>query len=152
MWQKVSLNWLTEDGLLLLAAWARDGLTDETIAEKMGVAARTLYRWKDQHGQICQALKKGKEIIDIQVENALLDNAKGYYYTEQVVANKREVTYKDGKRVKEVSKPVLVEVKRWKPAETTADIYWLKNRRPDMWRDKPEEDKTEGGVLIIDNI
>lgn len=64
-------EWLTPDGLLLLEAWARNGLTDEQIAANMGIDARTLYRWKKQHGQICHALKKGKEVVDIQVENAL---------------------------------------------------------------------------------
>ena len=67
--------WLTEDGLLLLEGWARDGLTDEQLAEKMGIGARTLYDWKLKYPQISQALKKGKEVVDIQVENALLKRA-----------------------------------------------------------------------------
>ena len=51
--------WLTEDGLTLLTGWARDGLTDEQIAEKMGIAVKTLYEWKKRYGKICEALKRG---------------------------------------------------------------------------------------------
>ena len=68
-------EWLTEEGLLQLEAWARNGLTDEQIAANMGIAPKTLYRWKEQYCQICQSLKRGKEIVDIQVENALLKRA-----------------------------------------------------------------------------
>lgn len=67
--------WLTEDGLTLLAAWARDGYTDEQIAERCGITRATLYNWKNRHVDIFDALKKGKEIIDIQVENVLLGKA-----------------------------------------------------------------------------
>lgn len=94
--------WLTEDGLTLLEGWARDGFTDEQLAEKMSIGIRTLYDWKIRYPQISQVLKKGKEIVDFEVENALLKSAI------------------DG--------------------NTTAQIFWLKNRRPDKWRDKPVED------------
>lgn len=65
-------EWLTEEGLLQLEAWARDGLTEEQIAHNMGVATKTLFNWKNAHLPILHALKKGKEVVDIQVENALL--------------------------------------------------------------------------------
>ena len=77
--------WLTEDGLTLLEGWARDGLTDEQLAEKIGIGTRTLYDWKGRYPQISQALKKGKEIVDIQVENALLKRALGYDFQEERV-------------------------------------------------------------------
>lgn len=75
-------RWLEPDGLLLLEGWARDGLTDEQLAEKMGINPATLYDWKNKHPEISEALKKGKEIVDIQVENALLKRALGYEYME----------------------------------------------------------------------
>ena len=78
-------RWLEPDGLLLLEGWARDGLTDEQIAHNMGITAKTLYVWKSAYGEICEALKKGKEIVDIQVENALLKRALGYEYMEERV-------------------------------------------------------------------
>ena len=135
--------WLTKDGLTLLEGWARDGLTDEQIAKKIGITARTLYRWKDKYSQICQSLKKGKEIVDTEVENALLNNALGYSYEEEVVSTKREVIYKNGKRVKEISEPVIITLNRHKPAETMAQIYWLNNRKPKQWRNKQDKERND---------
>lgn len=74
--------WLTEDGLTLLEGWARDGLTDEQIAEKLDIRRETLYAWKNKYPNISNALKKGKEVIDRQVENALLKRALGFEYEE----------------------------------------------------------------------
>lgn len=123
--------WLEPDGLTLLEGWARDGLTDEQIAEKIGCGVRTLYDWKNRFPQISQALKKGKEIVDIQVENALLKRALGYDYQEQRI----EKSDKDGTKI--------VQTIHHVPADTTAQIFWLKNRRPDKWRDKPIEKISE---------
>lgn len=118
--------WLTEDGLTLLEGWARDGLTDEQLAEKIGINPCTLYDWKKRFPEISNALKKGKEIVDIQVENALLKRALGYDFQEERV----ERSDKDGVKVIQTIKHI--------PPDTTAQIFWLKNRRPDKWRDKPE--------------
>lgn len=120
-------RWLEPDGLLLLEGWARDGLTDEQLAEKMGINPATLYDWKNKHPEISEALKKGKEIVDIQVENALLKRALGYEYMEERV----EISEKDGRKVIQTVKQVI--------PDTAAQIFWLKNRRPDRWRDKPQE-------------
>ena len=90
--------WRTTDGLILLQGWARDGLKDEQIAHNCGITVKTLYEWKNRYSDICDALKKGKEIVDYEVENALL--------------------------------------KRAKQGDVTAQIFWLKNRRPEKWRDK----------------
>lgn len=119
-------RWLEPEGLALLEDWARNGLTDEQIAQNMGIAARTLYEWKEKYPQILQALKKGKEVVDAQVENALLKRALGYEYTEERI----EVSEKDGRKVIQTVKHI--------PPDTTAQIFWLKNRRPGTWRDKPE--------------
>jgi len=133
--------WLTEDGLTLLEGWARDGLTDAQLAEKMNIGARTLYDWKLKYPQISQALKKGKEVVDIQVENALLKRALGYDFQEEKI----EKSDKDGVKVVQTVKHI--------PPDTTAQIFWLKNRRPDRWRDKPELTAAdEGGVQIIDDL
>lgn len=72
--------WLTPEGLLRLEAWARDGLVDEQIAENIGINPATLYDWKKKYPKISESLKRGKEVIDIQVENALLKRALGYAY------------------------------------------------------------------------
>lgn len=90
--------WRSADGLILLQGWARDGLTEEQIAHNIGIKRQTLYEWKAKFPDINDALKKGKEIVDYEVENALF--------------------------------------KRAKQGDVTAQIFWLKNRRPEKWRDK----------------
>ena len=134
-------RWLEPDGLLLLEGWARDGRTDEQIAGNVGITATTLYEWKNRFPEISEALKKGKEIVDIQVENALLKRALGYEYMEE----RAEISEKDGRKVIQTVKQVI--------PDTAAQIFWLKNRRPDRWRDKPQE-KAEaagegGGVVLL---
>ena len=139
-------KWLEPESLILLEGWARDGLTDEQLAKKMGIGTRTLYEWKEKHPQISQALKKGKEVVDIQVENALLKRALGYEYTEEKV----EISEKDGRKVTQTVKHVA--------PDTTAQIFWLKNRRPEKWRDKPEtpdtkQDETLGRLIeAVNNV
>lgn len=59
----------------MLEAWARDGLTDEQIAGNMGITVRSLYNWKKKSIPIFQSLKTGKEVADIEVENALRKKA-----------------------------------------------------------------------------
>lgn len=127
--------WLTKEGLLKIEGWARDGLVEEQIAKNIGVSRSTLSNWKNKHPLITRALAKGKEVVDREVENALLKKALGYTY-EEVITMRQEVeedVYED------------VEVKRIKkqvPPDTTAIIFWLKNRKQDTWRDRKEFDHT----------
>ena len=132
-------EWLTPDGLLLLEGWARDGLTDEQIAHNIGIHVATFYRWQEAHSEFCDAIKKGKAPVDIQVENALLKRALGYEY-EEVTTEITETPYiyKSGKERVRKQKHVKKTKKIVLP-DTTAQIFWLKNRRPDKWRDKREE-------------
>lgn len=124
------VDWLTPEGLLKIEGWARDGLTDEQIAKNIGISRSTLNVWKDRYSDISDALKKGKDIIDRQVENALLKRALGYEYEE--VKEK----FEDG-----VITECTVTKKEVVP-DTTAQIFWLKNRKPDKWRDKPAYEDT----------
>lgn len=107
-------KWLKEENLLLLEGWARDGLTDEQIAKNMGVSYSTLKDWKNKYSAILAALKKGKEVVDYEVENALLSSALG--------------------------------------GNTTAQIFWLKNRRPGKWRDKQKEETDKTALDKLDSI
>ncbi len=146
-------EWEEADKLLLLEAWARDGLTDEQIAGNMGITVRSLYNWKKRSIPIFLALKTGKEVADIEVENALRKKALGFRETEQTVTTRRTVEYANGRRVREVSEPVVTEVERYYPPDTTAQIFWLKNRKPRQWRDKREQDiDVTEAVKIVDNI
>ena len=89
--------WLTDDGLTLLEGWARDGLTDEQIAHNMGVAYSTFRVWKEKYSAISAVLKKSKEIVDFEVENALLDAALGGNITAQIfwLKNRQKAKWKD---------------------------------------------------------
>lgn len=120
-------QWLLPEGLLQLEAWARDGLTDEQIASNMGIGVRTLYEYKQRYPHILQALKRGKEVVDIQVENALLKRALGYQYKE-VKTEEYETENGPVKRTTTTIKEVV--------PDTTAQIFWLKNRSPKKWREK----------------
>lgn len=131
-------KWLTEEGLLLLEGWARNGLTDEQIAHNMGISVATLYNWKSKHLEILESLKKGKEVVDIQVENALLKKALGIKETVKKAIKVKEVKYDEGKRVSEKEHIEYVDEEVFVPPDTTAQIFWLKNRQPDKWRDKVE--------------
>ena len=91
-------EWLEPEGLLKIEGWARDGLTEEQIAHNMGISRETLNQWKKQFSDISDTLKRGKEVVDYMVENALFKNA--------------------------------IE------GNVTAQIFWLKNRKPDKCRDK----------------
>lgn len=125
-------KWTTPDGLLLLTAWARDGLTDDQISKNMGVSRTTLYEYKNLFPDIMNALKQGKEAVDILVENALFKRSQGYAYTEttrEPVLNKDTMEY-ELKITKTVVKQVAPDV--------TAQIFWLKNRKQKEWRDKHE--------------
>lgn len=114
-------EWLTDEKLIILEGWARDGLTDEQIAENVGISVRTLYRWKLQNCQICHALKKGKDTADREIENALFKRAKGYDFTETRIKKKDGVVVEETVITKHI------------PGDTTAQIFWLKNRKPEYW-------------------
>lgn len=127
-------EWLTPEGLIKLEGWARDGLTDEQISQQIGISTSTLYAWKEKHSEISEALKRGKEIVDRQVENALLKRALGYEYTEQKI----EVDESGRKKVSQTIKQVV--------PDTTAQIFWLKNRKPEQWRDRPNASDKDAGA------
>lgn len=119
--------WLTDEGLLLIGAWARDGLTDEQIAKNIGITRETLRVWKNKYSAISVTLKKNKAVVDFEVENALLKRALGYEYTET-----KTIVSENGTRTETTVKQVV--------PDTTAQIFWLKNRKPDDWRDKKDVD------------
>lgn len=130
-------EWLTDEGLLKLSAWARDGLTDDQIANNMGISRSTLYEWKRKYPDISDALKIGKEVADITVENALYKRAVGY------TAEDTRTKVVAGEEIERII------TQREIPPDITAIIYWLKNRKPDQWRDKPVAgaDKSEDDIV-----
>ena len=101
-------DWLTEDKLTLLEGWARDGLTNEQIAHNIGINVKTLYDWKNKHSKFCNVLKKSREVVDYEVENALLKNAMS--------------------------------------GNVVAQIFWLKNRKQERWKEKVEPQENEEAI------
>lgn len=97
--------WISEEGLIRIQGWARDGLTNKQIAEKIGVAPKTFYDWLKRYSNLCNSLKENKDVVDRKVENALLKNALN--------------------------------------GNVTAQIFWLKNRKPNEWREKREAEANE---------
>lgn len=125
------MEWITKEGLIRIQGWARDGLSDEQVAANMGISRSTLNAWKKKFPDISDTLKKGKDIADREVENALFKRAVGYEFdevTEELMdSGELRVTKKIRKQV---------------APDTGAAAFWLKNRKPDVWRDKQEVEHT----------
>ncbi len=126
-------DWLTQEGLLKISGWARDGLIDEQIAKNIGVSYSTFRDWKKKFPALSATLKESKEVVDRQVENALFKSAVGFIYEEETVTNAGDVVL-----VKKYSKP-----------NTTAQIFWLKNRKRNQWTDKSEVEVA--GTVVFAN-
>ena len=108
---------------------AMEGLTNDEIADRMGVASSTFRKWVKENPELSAAVQKGKEAADAEVELSLFKRATGYSYKEKKVIVAMDA---DGNQ-----KPARIETteKEVQP-DVTAQIWWLKNRRRDKWRDK----------------
>ena len=134
-----ALEWLEEDKLTLLKGWARNGLTNQQIAHNMGINPKTLYDWMNKNEALREALKKTKEVVDIEVENALFKKALGYNVTVQKAFKLKDIIYNEnGKKISETERIEYAEEEIHVPADTTAQIFWLKNRKRNDWRDRVE--------------
>lgn len=118
---------------------ARLGATDAEIADFYGVDVRTIYRWKNTHDAFCQALKSGKEEADDRVERALYHRAVGYEQEEVKI-------FMPAGAEKPVYAPYIAKI----APDTTAAIFWLKNRRKDEWRDRQEVDHKVGLTVTLE--
>lgn len=114
------------------------GATDKELAEALGISERTLNNWKAKHPDFMQAIKHGRTLPDGEVALSLYKRANGAEWVEQQAVKVKRVEYEDGKRVSEREEVVVVDVIRRAPPDTVAGIFWLKNRKPDTWRDRHE--------------
>jgi hypothetical protein len=110
------------------------GATDMEVADFFEVDVRTLYRWKGENEAFCQALKAGKDVADERVERSLYARANGYEH------NEADIRVVGGKIVQ-------TPIRKYYAPDTTACIFWLKNRKPAEWRDKVETEHS-GTVQI----
>lgn len=157
-------QWLTKEGLTKLGGWARSGLSDEQIAKNVGVSRSTLNEWKKKYPDISDTLKKEKEVADFEVENALFRRATGYEHEEityvaqplnqeeydEKVAMHLDVWHQQNPNATQAERDLFIStisrynqeiskrVVRHIAPDTTAAIFWLKNRDPLNWRDKRE--------------
>ena len=137
-----------KEKLVVIEGWARNGLTDEQIAKNLGISIQTLYTYKNKYIEFFEALKKGKEVIDTEVENALLKRALGFKEKIMKPFKIKRVEYENGKKVLEYEEIIQAEAEEYIPPDTTAQIFWLKNRKPTDWRDKRDvEIKEEIGNI-----
>lgn len=130
-------------------AWslAIRGAKDSEIAEAMHVSRKTICSWKNEHESFAKALAEAKEIADSKVERSLYNSAQGYYVDEEerlIEVNKDGTTKLGDLRTK----------KRYIPPSTTAQIFWLKNRKRDQWRDvsKTEVTGADGKPLEFQQV
>lgn len=156
-------KWLEPDNLTKLRSWARDGLTNEQIAKKIGVKRQTFQRWLSTYSDMSDALKKGKEIVDAEIEDSLISIMKKHtvtttqykmvkkdafnlkaerskfaniYKLDHPNATKEEVGIAVAEHVDVYEKiPISKTVTEVDP-NVSAIIFWLKNRRPDIYRDQ----------------
>ena len=119
-------EWLTEDRLMLLECWARDGYTYADVAQRIGISNAQLTKWRNAYPEFRDALKKGREIVDYQVENALLKSALGYKTKEVTIIT----VLKNGKMVETTKQTVTKEI----APNISACQTWLYNRLPDKWK------------------
>lgn len=121
---------VVQPSLAVIEGWMRNGLTLDQVASNLRISKTTLIKYRDEHPELLNALKAGKEEADIAVENALFKAATGYTFTDEVATPSGKV----------------VRVTKYEKPNTTAQIFWLKNRKPKDWRDqKTVEHSTETG-------
>lgn len=133
-------KWRTKEGLLKLSGWAMDGLVDEQIARNCGISRSTLNEWRKKYPDISDTLKRAREVADREVENALYKSAIGHKETVK-------------KFFKVNDELVEAEEEIYYPPNVTAQIFWLKNRKKDVWKDKINQNieiaESDYGISII---
>ena len=136
-------EWATPENLVLLQGWRRDGLSDSQIEKNIGISHTTLYKWLKVHVEFANAYKKGTEISIYEVENALYKAACGYDVTE---AETIETTDPLGGVTKTVRKRL-----RHIPPNVGAVCFILKNKRKEVWKDRPtENDNANNDPVVIE--
>lgn len=156
-------KWQEPDNLIKLQGWARDGLTNEQIAQKIGVRRETISVWCSKYPNIANALKKGKEVIDYEIENSLISTMKKHkiktttykmvkkddlvlkaertkfmnmFKLDHPNATKEQILIATAENVAVYERIPMTETVTEVDPNISAMIFWLKNRRPDVYRDQ----------------
>ncbi len=128
------LKQITEN-LILIEGWVRDGVDEQEIIHRLGVADEVFQTMKSKNKALSALLTHTAQQTIYRVENALLKRALGYETTE------RKAEYTDGKEK-------ITETTKFVPPDLSAQTYWLKNRASAKWRDKPTEVEDTGGIRV----
>lgn len=126
-------KWIAEDGLLLLKGWARDGLTDEEIARKMHISSSTFYDWQKKYSEISEAIKKGREPVNVILEDTAIERATEWKTVKEIT---REPRF--NRETGETELAVTKEVEKKVPPDSTLLIFLMKNRMKDKYGDKQQ--------------
>lgn len=121
---------LEKDNMIRVEGWLRDGLSIEQICKNLGVSWKQWYNAIDHSEEFARISLRTKEVVDREVENALFKRAMGYEYEE--VTEEYEMGFVTKRKV----------VKKYMAPDTAAQIFWLKNKKSEMWRDRREVDNT----------
>lgn len=124
--------------------WVRNGATDKEVAKRLGISEDSFYQYKKEFSEFSESLKESKEIIDAKVENALFERAMGGKVTLKRPYKVKRTIFQNGKKVREEEEMVMANYEEYVIPDTTAQIFWLKNRRPDKWREKIAESNKGG--------
>lgn len=147
-------EWLTDDGLLLIRGWARDGLTEKQIAqERMHIAYSTFNEWKKRFPELSEALKKSKSYVDAELEETAFDHANGKVFVKETVTDIQYEGVDENGNPIEVSRHTR-EIIRQVPPNATMQIFLMKNRVPEKYREKREEQiqVTNADYSLLDGI
>lgn len=132
-------EWITPEGLAQITKWAENGLIGKQISHNMGIAYGTLCEWQNKFPELSDAIKIGRRVKDFEVENSLLQRATGYQYEEDVYERTE-----DGELV------VVKRTLKSQAPDVAAQIFWLKNRQPELWRDKVEVQNEHSGTIKVE--
>ena len=129
------------------------GHTDEELAQFFEIAKSTLYEWKHEYPDFSDSIKKGKEIADMDVAVKLLERAQGAVVVRQQAIKMKDTQYdNNGKKISEEERIEVVDLVHQEAPDTTALIFWLKNRKPSQWKDKREAVEVNDDNEITINV
>lgn len=127
-------EWVTPDNLLLIKGWARDGLNDKEIMDKIGISKQTFYRWIADYNDFNDAIKKGREPVIVKTEDTFFEKKLQGYFVEEEVMEKTVQKDASGEILSTIEHKRVN--KRYIPPDTTAMIFYLKCRKGDIYNDK----------------
>lgn len=131
--QSKASEWLTEDGLLQVEAWARDGYSQEQIAQNIGISVTTFYAWRAKYSEFAKAIKRGQAPVLVKLEDAMFRRCEWTTVTEKRIEKIIDPTTGDTTALK------IIEQEKVIPPDTTMMIFIAKNRMPEKYKDKPVE-------------